>query len=220
MNAFKAFLFCTLSMASTMHANVVQSSLCVLFGNEQVSDRIQKPFSDANKLLGMNTTAYKMNDWAKKLGMSSFTWAGATWFDEEILAYVSDSSVTFEATHEPCHDYYWHGLKRVGTVAACIGVPCILFSSHIGKIAASALLLTAIVPRVSRMFERNADALAARMLCATDNKNIVTNYCADLEKHNQEKPCPPSWAVSLWFDSLDDRITHLNTILADELTGK
>jgi hypothetical protein len=207
-----AFLF---FVSGTAQADVFQRMLCAVFGGQPVSPHIQQSLDRTNEILGTDTAGYAMNSRAKMLGLGSFTWAGATWFDEDVLKDVPDDVLLFATTHEVSHDIYWHGAKRAAAVAACIAIPSVFASSPIRKIGGPVIWLLLGFPYFSRMFERDADLLAAHTLCAAGEKQSVQAYCDFVDfaggERSEQGSCYLPWRL---FPSIRAQVRYLKAVLA------
>jgi hypothetical protein len=172
------FLFIALFCAyGQIEASFSQRILCKFFGNEPIkSERIKFVLKDANEIVGVQTVGYCMDDRAKSLGFSSFTWAGATWFDENAVERTKDELLLFEVAHETAHHSLRHDLKFVAAALACVVVPCLVTSSHGIKVIGSLASLAYVIPCCSIVFEGNAIATAAEALIKKGRINIVTAY--------------------------------------------
>lgn len=89
------------------------SMLKYILGSEPVSDRIQEISDDADDITGFDTTVYKMNNFAKMLGYSSFNWFNTTWIDENEAEMDSDSYLRLQLIHEKYHTIACHDYRRI-----------------------------------------------------------------------------------------------------------
>jgi hypothetical protein len=197
-------------LVNQVQAGPVGTALTYVFGNKPVHPEIALYIAQANKMLCTDTIGYAMNDFGKTLGLSSFTWGGSTWFDEEIISAVPSKSILeFEATHEVCHDFCWHGLKRSAVVAACVLIPQLLLRPYSGitKGIVTVALLACAFPYFSSLFELQADAKAAQILCEYDKSNVVKDYCTALEQSNTQ-----NYSYSIMNILLPSICSKINTL--------
>jgi hypothetical protein len=205
------------------HAGMVASALTYIFGDKQAAASINAYVAQANELMGTNTQCYAMNNIGKSLGLSSFTWDGATWFDDNIMQQVPDEKVVeFEATHEVSHDFYWHGLKRSAAVIIPLIVSYNIFDCcaanpllrHTKNGAIACCLAACSLAYFSPKFELNADIKAADTLCKAGKTDVVETYCNALDElHTEQKE--QAFPFAQLFPNNKTRIQKLRNILAE-----
>lgn len=153
------------------------------FGNKPLSKSCQILFDTAQQQMHTNATSSTMNSLTEKLGLSSFSWFGNTWFSEKAQKQSTDI-LTFQMYHELYHHKLAHDYKMTTIAALCIALPALILQTTAEKITASLMLATIICSYASRLFEQEADIHAAQILCKNKQHTIVQRYIDTLYSSN------------------------------------
>lgn len=112
-------VFVALFLMATNNVNA-NSLLRHIFGAQTVSPEIQKVADLSDQMTNFDTTVFKMNGLAKKIGYSSFNWFNTTWVDEEVVQHKTDKAILWQLIHEKYHTIAGHDWRRIIGVGAVV----------------------------------------------------------------------------------------------------
>lgn len=197
----------------SLESPIIHNLCCFLFGKETPSENVQTYFDNKTQHFPALTNKKIPIKYIKPNALlnqyTSFTWFG-TWINKDLWESASSEQKEWLTLHELAHTACYHPIKQIlaflGTTTFALHTSKTFKWKKIPTALTTITLTTLVSSALSRMYEKEADIEAAKILQKQNKENVIQSHIYDLDKEpNTFNP---------WFYSPRTQIQYLAQFLS------